>query len=72
MTAPIRIGTRASLLATTQSELVAAMVRDRLGRETALVEIATEGDRSQSAATPIEQAGGTGIFVSALRGALLN
>ena len=72
MTAPIRIGTRASLLATTQSELVAAMVRDRLGRETELVEITTDGDRSQSAETPIEQAGGTGIFVSALRDALLN
>jgi hydroxymethylbilane synthase len=71
MTAPIRIGTRASLLATTQSELVAAMLRDRLGRETEMVEITTEGDRTQSAETPIEQAGGTGIFVSALRDALL-
>ncbi len=72
MTTPIRIGTRASLLATTQAELVAAMLRDRLGRETELVEITTEGDRSQSAETPIEQAGGTGIFVSALRDALRN
>ncbi len=71
MSSPVRIGTRASLLATTQSELVAAMVRDRLGRETELVEISTEGDRSQAAETPIEQAGGTGIFVSALRDALL-
>jgi hydroxymethylbilane synthase len=67
----VRIGTRASVLATTQSELVAAMVRDRLGRETELVEITTEGDRSQTAGTPIEQAGGTGIFVSALREALV-
>jgi hydroxymethylbilane synthase len=72
MTSTIRIGTRASVLATTQSELVAAMLRDRLGYETELVEIATEGDLSQSAETPIEQAGGTGIFVSALRDALLN
>ncbi len=72
LNAPIRIGTRASLLATTQSELVAAMIRDRLGRETELVEVTTDGDRSQAAATPIEQAGGTGIFVSALRDALLN
>ncbi len=71
MITPVRIGTRASLLATTQSELVAAMVRDRLGRETELVEVTTDGDRSQSAQTPIEQAGGTGIFVSALRDALL-
>ena len=72
MITPIRIGTRASLLATTQSQLVAAMVSDRLGRETELVEITTVGDRSQSAETPIEQAGGTGIFVSALRDALLD
>jgi hydroxymethylbilane synthase len=72
MTNPIRIGTRASLLATTQAQLVAAMVSDRLGRETELVEITTVGDRSQSAETPIEQAGGTGIFVSALRDALLD
>jgi hydroxymethylbilane synthase len=71
MTSPVRIGTRASTLATTQSELVAAMVRDRLGRETELVVITTEGDRSQAAETPIEQAGGTGIFVTALRDALL-
>jgi hydroxymethylbilane synthase len=69
--AAVRIGTRASLLATTQSELVAALIRDRLGRETELVEVTTDGDRSQAAQTPIEQAGGTGIFVSALRDALL-
>jgi hydroxymethylbilane synthase len=67
----VRIGTRASVLATTQSGLVAAMIRDRLGRETELVEISTEGDRSQEAGTPVEQAGSTGIFVSALRDALL-
>jgi hydroxymethylbilane synthase len=67
----VRIGTRASTLATTQSELVAAMVRARLGRETELVHVTTEGDRSQAAGTPLEQAGGTGVFASALREALL-
>jgi hydroxymethylbilane synthase len=65
--APVRIGTRASLLATTQSELVAALIRDRLGRETELVEVTTEGDRSSASLATI---GGTGVFVSALRGAL--
>jgi hydroxymethylbilane synthase len=70
-TTKVRIGTRASLLATTQSELVAGMIRDRLGRETELVEVTTEGDRSQAAGTPLEQAGGTGVFVNALREALL-
>jgi hydroxymethylbilane synthase len=68
---PVRIGTRASVLALTQAELVAAMVRDRLGRETALVEVTTEGDQTQAAGTPLEQAGGTGVFASALRDALL-
>jgi hydroxymethylbilane synthase len=68
----VRIGTRASLLATAQAELVATMVRERLGRETELVEVTTEGDRSQAAGTPLEQAGGTGVFVSALRDALLH
>jgi hydroxymethylbilane synthase len=68
----LRIGTRASRLATTQAEHVAALVRDRLGRETELVEIATEGDRSQEAGTSLEAIGGTGVFVSALREALLD
>ena len=74
MTTPatLRIGTRASRLATTQAEQVAALIRDRLGRETELVEIATEGDRSQAAGTPLDQIGGTGVFVSALREALLD
>jgi hydroxymethylbilane synthase len=68
---PIRIGTRASLLATTQAEQVARLIRERLGRETELVEVSTEGDRTQAAGTPLEQSGGTGVFVGALRDALL-
>jgi hydroxymethylbilane synthase len=69
----IRIGTRASLLATTQAELVATMVRERLGLETELVRVTTDGDRSQAAGTPLADApaAGTGVFVSALRDALL-
>ncbi|WP_307807849.1 hydroxymethylbilane synthase [Nocardioides xinjiangensis] len=66
--APLRLGTRASALATTQSGLVADLVRDRLGREVELVEVSTEGDRS---AAPLASFGGTGVFVSALRDALL-
>ena len=65
----LRLGTRASALATTQSGLVADLVRERLGREVELVEISTEGDRS---AAPLAQMGGTGVFVSALRDALLD
>ena len=67
----LRVGTRASLLATTQSGLVAALIRDRLGRDVELVEVSTAGDRSQSSGTPIEDAPGTGVFVGALRDALL-
>ncbi|WP_249423887.1 hydroxymethylbilane synthase [Nocardioides coralli] len=65
---PLRLGTRASLLATTQSTLVADLVRDRLDRDVELVEVTTEGDRT---AAPLTQLGGTGVFVSALREALL-
>ena len=67
----VRVGTRRSLLATTQAEHVAALIREHLGRETELVEVTTDGDRSQAAGTPLEQSGGTGVFVGALRDALL-
>lgn len=68
-TAPLRLGTRASALATTQSGLVADMVRQRLGRDVELVEVATEGDISGA---PLATLGGTGVFVTALRDALLS
>jgi len=47
------------------------MIRTTLGREAVLVEVSTAGDRTQSAGTPLESIGGTGVFVSALRDALL-
>ncbi|WP_181311846.1 hydroxymethylbilane synthase [Nocardioides campestrisoli] len=65
---PLRLGTRASALATTQSGMVADMVRERLGREVELVEVTTHGDVSRA---PLASMGGTGVFVSALRDALL-
>jgi hydroxymethylbilane synthase len=71
-TSPVRVGTRASALATTQSQLVADRIAERLGRPVELVEISTEGDRSQSAGTPLVGAASTGVFVSALRDALLD
>jgi hydroxymethylbilane synthase len=67
-TAVLRIGTRASELARTQSGLVAELLSERSGREVALVPIRTEGD---VVATPLASIGGTGVFVSALRDALL-
>ena len=68
-TRTLRLGTRASALATTQSGMVADLIRERLGREVELVEVSTEGDRS---AAPLASLGGTGVFVSALRDALLD
>jgi hydroxymethylbilane synthase len=68
----VRIGTRASVLATTQSRLVGDQIEERLGRRVELVEIATEGDRSQAAGTPLAGAPSTGVFVNALRDALLD
>ncbi len=65
---PLRLGTRASALATAQSTLVADLLHERLGIEAQLVEITTEGDTSTA---PLAQIGGTGVFVSALREALL-
>lgn len=70
--APLRIGTRASVLATTQSQLVADQIAARLGRPVRLVEISTEGDRSQAEGTPLAGGSSTGVFVSALRDALLD
>lgn len=66
--APIRLGTRASLLATTQSGTVADAVRAATGREVELVRITTDGDVLTG---PLAQLGGTGVFVAALRDALL-
>ena len=66
--APIRLGTRRSPLARTQSELVADALRGALRRDVELVEVVTEGDVSRE---PLAAIGGTGVFVSALRDALL-
>ncbi|MFS0883921.1 hydroxymethylbilane synthase [Aeromicrobium sp. 179-A 4D2 NHS] len=64
----IRIGTRASALATTQSTWVGEQLRQAHGIDFELVEISTYGDRS---AAPLAQIGGTGVFVAAVREALL-
>jgi hydroxymethylbilane synthase len=70
----VRVGTRASLLATTQATTVADLIRTQLDREAELVEITTEGDRSQAAGIPLAALpqSGTGVFVSALREALVS
>lgn len=67
MTAPLRLGTRGSALALAQSRLVADALTAATGREVELVRIVTAGDRSVA---PVAQLG-VGVFVSALRDALL-
>jgi hydroxymethylbilane synthase len=76
MTSPLRIGTlrlgtRRSKLATTQSGIVASAVTAATGRAVELVEITTYGDTSQATNELLSQIGGTGVFVNALREALL-
>ncbi|MEV6400638.1 hydroxymethylbilane synthase [Streptomyces sp. NPDC051907] len=64
----LRLGTRRSKLAMAQSGQVAQAVRQLTGRPVELVEITTYGDTSRE---NLAQIGGTGVFVTALRDALL-
>ncbi|MGW0395468.1 hydroxymethylbilane synthase [Streptomyces sp. NPDC003042] len=65
---PLRLGTRRSKLAMSQSGHVAEAVRAVTGRPVELVEITTYGDVSRE---NLAQIGGTGVFVTALREALV-
>jgi hydroxymethylbilane synthase len=62
-----RLGTRGSALALAQSGSVADALRKATGREVELIEITTAGDRSSAPVASL----GVGVFVSALREALL-
>ncbi len=64
----LRLGTRKSALALAQSTLVADAIRSASGREVELVHVTTAGDVSRESLALL---GGTGVFVSALRDALL-
>ena len=64
VTRVLRVGTRGSALARAQTDLVVA----GLGTPVEVIPIVTAGDRT---AAPIDVIGGTGVFVSALREALL-
>ncbi|MFD0890437.1 hydroxymethylbilane synthase, partial [Streptosporangium algeriense] len=65
---PLRMGTRRSLMATTQSGLVATRLTELTGRAVELVGVTTFGDVTKANLT---QLGGTGVFVSALRDKLI-
>ncbi|WP_436410263.1 hydroxymethylbilane synthase [Microbacterium thalli] len=64
----LRLGTRASLLATTQSQHVADAITTATGIPVELVEITTDGDVLTGS---LAQMGGTGVFATALREALV-
>lgn len=63
----MRIGTRASALARAQTQYVADALRSGLGVDVELVDITTAGDRSSAL---LEQIGGQGVFVGAVREAV--
>ncbi|WP_239020523.1 hydroxymethylbilane synthase [Nakamurella antarctica] len=63
----LKLGTRGSALAMTQSGIVARSVEAATGRIVELVQIRTEGDINLG---PLATIGGTGVFVAAVRAAL--
>jgi hydroxymethylbilane synthase len=63
----LRIGTRASVLATTQAQGIASRLSELHGIDVELVTISTEGDRNNA---PLVSFGGVGVFVAALREAV--
>jgi hydroxymethylbilane synthase len=68
VTIPLRLGSRKSPMAVAQSRQVADLITERTGRRVEIVGVTTLGDASRAQLTQI---GGTGVFVSALRDALL-
>ena len=64
----IRIGTRASALARAQSSLVADALSAAMGVPVELVNVMSEGDTSSR---PLTEIGGQGVFVGAVREALV-
>ncbi|HEX4289951.1 MAG TPA: hydroxymethylbilane synthase [Trebonia sp.] len=65
---PLRLGSRRSPMAISQSGDVARLVSEQTGRRVEIVGVTTLGDVSREQLTQI---GGTGVFVSALRESLL-
>ena len=65
---PLRLGSRKSPMAISQSGDVARLITERTGRQVEIVGVTTLGDVSREHLTQI---GGTGVFVSALRESLL-
>lgn len=64
----LRVGTRASVLARTQSQSIADLLTTALDVTVELVPVVSEGDRSSA---PLTEIGGQGVFVGAVRDALV-
>ena len=67
-TPTIRIGTRGSALALAQTQTIANALAAKTGATIEIITVSTHGDRSTESLSTI---GGTGVFASALREALL-
>jgi hydroxymethylbilane synthase len=65
---PLRLGSRRSPMAVSQSGDVARLITEQTGRRVEIVGVTTLGDVSRE---QLAQIGGTGVFVSALRESLL-
>ncbi len=65
----LRLATRRSALALAQSHIVAEAITTRTGIEVELVPVVSEGDRNTA---PLREIGGVGVFVTAVREALLS
>ena len=64
----LRVGTRSSLLARTQSATIAALIAEQLGEPCELVPIRSDGD---DVSVRLDAPARPGIFVATLREALL-
>jgi hydroxymethylbilane synthase len=69
VTATLRLGARGSALSRAQADIVGAALESRLGVAVAFVPIASHGDQSDA---PLTEIGGAGVFVGAVRQALLD
>jgi len=71
-TSPLRIATRSSDQARTQSEAVAAALGVAIGVAPELVFVDTYGDRTQADGVPLHSIGGQGVFVKEVQRAVLD
>jgi len=71
-TPPLRIATRSSDQARTQTEAVAAVLADATGVTPELVFVDTFGDRTQADGVPLHAIGGQGVFVKEVQRAVID